>query len=130
MKINVGDSAAFSKTMTETDVYNFAGISGDFNPVHINRLEAEKSRFGRQVCHGMLVASMISNVLGMKLPGPGTVYLEQELKFVKPVYIGDTVTATVVVEDVKENGIIVLQSKVTNQEDEEVICGKSVVLYK
>lgn len=81
MEYYVGQVANFSKTISETDIYTFAGISGDFNPVHINKLEAEKSIFGRQVAHGILGASFISTVIGMQLPGPGTIYMKQSLEF-------------------------------------------------
>ena len=76
MKLIVGQNASFSKTITESDVYNFAGLVGDFNDVHINQVAAEKSMFGKRIAHGMLVGSFISTVLGMYLPGPGTIYLE------------------------------------------------------
>ena len=79
MNITVGQSASFSKTISEYDVYGFAGIVGDYNSVHVNKIEAKNSIFGERIAHGMLVASLISTVLGMKLPGPGTVYLEQNL---------------------------------------------------
>lgn len=94
MKYYIGQNASFSKTISETDVYLFAGISGDFNPVHVNKIEAEKTRFGRQIAHGILCSSLISSVLGTRFPGEGTIYLEQTLKFCSPVYIGDTITVT------------------------------------
>ncbi len=100
--IKVGMSAAFAKTITEADILLFAGVSGDTNPVHINQTFAEKSRFGGRIAHGMLSASLISTVLGTKLPGPGCIYLSQTLKFVAPVRIGDTVEARVTVDQVIE----------------------------
>lgn len=126
-KIVVGEEASVSKTLTETDVYNFAGICGDFNPVHIDQIKAEGSRFEKRVCHGMLVASFISTVIGMKLPGEGTIYLEQNIRFVKPVYIGDTITAKVKVIDLKKN-IVVLETVVKNQNDCIVVEGQAKVL--
>ncbi|MET0399413.1 MAG: MaoC family dehydratase [Longimicrobiaceae bacterium] len=92
-ELQVGDSAEFSKTITEADVVLFAGITGDFNPVHIDQQAAEKSRFGGRIVHGMLTAGLISAVLGMRLPGPGAIYLHQSLRFTGPVMLGDTVTA-------------------------------------
>ena len=99
-KIQIGDRAIFSKTISESDVYGFAGISGDFNSAHINLIKAKEGSFGDRIVHGMLVGSMISTVLGTKLPGDGTIYLEQNLIFKKPVYIGDTVTAVVIVVEI------------------------------
>ncbi len=127
--VKVGDEAGFSKTLTEYDVYGFAGITGDFNEVHVNRAAAEKSRFGKQVCHGMLVASFISTVLGMYLPGPGTIYLEQNTKFLKPVYIGDTVTAQVRVTEIQSK-VVSLETFVKNQDDEVVVSGLAKVLVE
>ncbi len=132
MMIKLGDSASFSKTVTETDVYNFAGIVGDFNPAHVDEDSSSRGMFGKRVVHGMLVGSFISTVLGMYLPGPGTIYLEQNLNFVKPVFFGDTITAKVIVSDVinPEKGIYKLDTMVVNQNDIEVIRGYAVVKYK
>lgn len=132
MKITIGQSASFSKTISEADVYGFAGIVGDFNSAHVNKKEAAEGMFGEQIAHGMLVGSLISTVLGMKLPGEGTIYLEQNLCFKKPVFFGDTVTATVTVKEIvnEEKGIYKLETIVTNQNMETVIRGYAVVLYK
>lgn len=128
MEYYLGQSASFSKTISEYDIYNFAGISGDFNPVHINKEEAKKSIFSGQVAHGMLVSAFISTVLGMYLPGPGTIYLQQTLSFKKPVYIGDTITATVVIEEIKnEKKIAKLKTTVINQDMKVVVEGEAVV---
>ena len=125
----VGEKAKVSKTISETDVYLFAGISGDFNPVHVNRVEAEGSMFKRQIAHGILVGSLVSNVIGMKLPGPGTIYMEQDFKFKLPVYIGDTVTACIEIVDIinSKKNIIKLSTRVYNQNNEEVIDGYAIV---
>ena len=125
----VGETAVVSKTITETDVYMFAGISGDFNSAHVNKILAEKGIFGRQIAHGILVASLISNVIGMKLPGEGSIYMEQNLKFVRPVFIGDTVTARVEIMEVisKNKNVLRLDTKVMNQNNEIVIDGSAVV---
>ena len=123
-QLKVGDQASFSKTISESDVYLFAGITGDMNPAHVNRVEAESGLFHGQVAHGMLVASLISTVLGMKLPGPGTIYMGQELKFVRPVYLGDTITATAAVEEIKpEKKMVRLRTTCVNQNGELVIDG-------
>lgn len=127
--MKIGDEASFSKTITEYDVYNFAGITGDFNSVHVNKVAALKSRFGKQVCHGMLIASFISTVLGMYCPGTGTILLEQDLAFKKPVYIGDTITARVRIINI-EGKIVKLDTIVTNQEGIIVVDGKAKVLVE
>jgi 3-hydroxybutyryl-CoA dehydratase len=92
--LSVGQAASFAKTITEADILLFAGISGDTNPVHINEEAAAASIFKGRVAHGMLSAALISTVLGTRLPGPGTIYLSQNLKFRAPVRPGQTVTAT------------------------------------
>ncbi|MDO5441443.1 MAG: MaoC family dehydratase [Bacillota bacterium] len=127
--INVGDSASFTKTVTETDVVNYAGVTGDFNPAHINDVEAKKSMFGQRIAHGMLSAGFISAVLGTQLPGPGTIYMGQELKFTKPVHFGDTITATAtVVEKNEEKNRLKLETVCTNQDGEVVITGFATVM--
>ncbi len=95
-----GMSASVSKTVTEADIILFAGVSTDINPAHLDEAYAQGTQFGGRIAHGMLSASFISAVLANKLPGPGTIYLGQTLKFKAPVRIGDTVTATVTVRDV------------------------------
>jgi 3-hydroxybutyryl-CoA dehydratase len=91
--IQIGQSASYAKTITEADILQFAGVSGDDNPVHINQEYAETTRFGGRIAHGMLTASLISTVVGTKLPGEGAVYVSQSTQFKAPVRIGDTVTA-------------------------------------
>lgn len=122
-----GKKGTFSKTISETDVYNFAGICGDFNPIHVNRIEAEKSFFGKQIVHGFLVASFISTVIGMQMPGPGTIYLGQKCKFLKPVYIGDTITAEVTIVSIDSKNNAVLKTIVMNQDNVIVIEGEALV---
>ncbi|HFI0158989.1 TPA: MaoC family dehydratase [Streptococcus suis] len=124
----VGQTGSFSKTITETDVVLFAGISGDLNPAHINEVEASKGMFKKRIAHGMLGASLISTVLGMYLPGPGTIYLGQNLKFLKPVAIGDTLTAMATIVEKDEKGWIKLETTVTNQEGVVVISGHAKVI--
>ena len=128
-EIEIGDSASFSKTVTEADVVNFAGVSGDFNSAHINAVEASKGMFGKRIAHGMLSASFISTVLGTTLPGTGCIYMSQELKFTKPVFFGDTITATVtVVEKNVEKNRVKLETICTNQDGEAVIKGFAMVM--
>lgn len=93
--LKLGQKASFAKTITDADILMFTAVSGDTNPVHINAEAAERTMFKQRIAHGMLSASLISTVLGTKLPGPGTIYLAQNLKFRAPVTIGATVTATV-----------------------------------
>ena len=126
---NKGEKATFSKTITESDVCVFAGVSGDFNPIHINKIYAEQTMFKKRIVHGALLNSYISNVIGMQLPGTGTIYLEQNSKFVKPVYIGDTVTASVEIEDIikEEKGILKLSTNVVNQNGELCLEGYAIV---
>lgn len=129
MAYRIGENVQVSKTISETDVYLFAGISGDFNPVHVNKVEAEDSIFGKQIAHGFLVGSLLSNAIGMRLPGPGTIYMEQDMKFKKPVHIGDTVTAKLEVSEIlnEEKRILKLTTQVVNQHGELVIDGYAVV---
>lgn len=129
--LEIGSRASFTKTITEYDVSAFAGITGDFNPVHVNDEAAKESPFGRRIAHGMLTGSLISTVLGMKMPGEGTVYLEQNLKFTAPVYIGDTCTASVEITEIlnEEKGIYKLDTKVINQNGMMVSDGYAVVKY-
>lgn len=128
-EIKLGDSASFTKTVTEADITLFAGYSGDFNPAHINAVEAGNGMFGRRIAHGMLSAGFISTILGMYLPGPGTIYMGQDLRFIKPVYIGDTVTATAtVVERIEEKNRLKLETVVKNQNGETVITGFATVM--
>jgi 3-hydroxybutyryl-CoA dehydratase len=96
-------TAEYRKTLTEADVILFAGISGDNNPMHIDEEYAANTRFGGRIAHGMLSASLISTVIGTRLPGPGAIYMGQNLKFLKPVKIGDTVTALVTVLEVLQD---------------------------
>lgn len=129
MNYLIGTKDSVTKTISETDVYLFAGISGDFNPVHVNRVEAKKSVFSKQIVHGILVGSLLSNVIGMKLPGPGTIYMEQNLKFLKPVYIGDTITACAEISEIinETKNILRMSTKCINQNNELVVDGYAVV---
>lgn len=127
MSNKIGAQATFSKTISESDVYLFAGITGDLNPLHVNEEYARNSRFGKRIAHGMLTSSFICTVLGMKLPGEGTIHISQQLNFKKPVFIGDTVTVRLEVVDILEKGFLKISSVIYNQSGEIVIDGFSVV---
>lgn len=128
-EMKVGDSESFTKTVSEHDVYTYAGVSGDFNPAHVNEVEAQKGMFGKRIAHGMLSAGFISTVLGTQLPGPGTIYMGQELRFTKPVFFGDTITATVTVAElIPEKNRAILDTVCTNQNGDVVIKGKATVM--
>ena len=127
-EIRIGDKASFTKTISESDVYQFAGITGDFNPVHVNSEFANQTIFKERIAHGLLTAGFISAVLGMKLPGPDTIYLSQKVDFKSPVKIGDTITAEVEVLEKKDpKKIIRLRTIVKNHLDVIVIDGEAVV---
>lgn len=127
--VQAGQVAEFSKTVTESDVVLFAGITGDFNPAHVDEVQASKSRFGGRIAHGMLSAGFISACIAMRLPGPGTIYLSQTLKFTRPVKIGDTVTARVeVLEWNEDKRRARLGTTCRNQRDEVVIDGEALVM--
>jgi 3-hydroxybutyryl-CoA dehydratase len=98
--LDIGMSASYAKTISESDVYTFAGISGDNNPVHINEEYAKTTPFGGRIVHGMFSAALISTVAGTRLPGPGCIYVDQQISFKAPVHIGDTACATLTVTEI------------------------------
>ncbi|MEW6027770.1 MAG: MaoC family dehydratase [Planctomycetota bacterium] len=127
--IKVGDKATFSKTVSEADIKTFADVSGDFNPVHIDEEFAKKGLFKTRIAHGFLVGSLISTVLGTKLPGPNTIYLSQEMQFKAPVKIGDTITAECeVLEKSDKKKILKMKTTVYNQASIAVIEGTATVM--
>lgn len=127
MTYQVGQSASICKTISETDVYLFAGITGDMNPAHLDETYASGTRFQRRIAHGMLSAGLISAVLGTRMPGPGSIYMGQTLKFVAPVYFGDTLTATIK-ELIPEKNRAVLTTEVVNQDGVTVTTGEATLL--
>lgn len=130
-RFKVGQSASLSKTIQQRDIERFAELSGDDNPIHLDEDYAKRTRFGGRIAHGMLVAGLISAVLGTKLPGPGGIYLSQELKFRRPVKPGDTLTANVtIIEWDEEKSRMTLATEVSNQHDEVVITGTAVMLVE
>ena len=131
VKLELGATASVTKQVTEMDIVAFAQLSGDVNPVHLNDAYAAQTRFKKRIAHGMLSAGLVSAVLGTKLPGPGTVYLSQNLKFRAPVQVGDEVKATATVVAQKEGKpIYTLETICTNQDGVVVLEGEAVILYE
>jgi acyl dehydratase len=128
-ELEIGMSASFTKTISESDVYLFAGISGDFNPMHMNEEFAKKTPFGTRIAHGALPQCLIAPVLGMKLPGLGTVALEITTRFKAPTYFGDTITATAeIVEKIEKRKWVRMDLTWTNQDEKLVAEGSALVL--
>jgi 3-hydroxybutyryl-CoA dehydratase len=129
MTLQIGMTASRTKTITDADIRAFAQASGDANSIHLDEAAAAASRFGRRIAHGMLTASVISAVLGNDLPGPGTIYLGQDLRFKTPVFINDTITATVELTKYREDKrIATFRTTVTNQDGVLVLEGEAVVI--
>jgi len=127
-ELKIGDTAEFGKTVSESDIYLYAGVTGDFNPAHINEVYAKKTYFKTRIAQGMMTAGFISGLLGIRLPGPGTIYIRQELDFLAPVHIGDTITARVeVIEILKEKNRVTVRTSCVNQDGTLVLDGKAVV---
>jgi 3-hydroxybutyryl-CoA dehydratase len=130
-QLQIGMSDSTSKLITEQDILTFAELSTDKNPLHIDPVAASKGMFGRQVAHGILVSGLISAVLGTKLPGEGSVYLGQDLKFKRPVFIGDTITAKAEIIELREDKhIVILKTTCTNQDGVVVIDGQATIMVK
>ncbi|MEN2981972.1 MAG: MaoC family dehydratase [Thermus sp.] len=134
MRFQVGDRASYTQTLSEAHVALFVGAVGDTNPLHVDEAYAQRSRFGGRIAQGILVAGLISTVIGTKLPGRGAIYLSQTLRFLKPTRLGDTVTATAVVKAVREREkgglVLTLDTFCENQRGERVLEGEAVVLYE
>lgn len=126
-EIEIGHIGEVTKTFTEEDVVAFAALSLDTNPVHLDEEYASGTLFKRRIVHGMLSASLISAALATKCPGPGSIYLGQELSFQKPVYFGDTLTARVEVIEKLPKRVVVLSTTVVNQNGDAVITGKATL---
>lgn len=125
----IGAQASLSKTISEADVNAFAVLVGDFNPIHVDAEYAARSRFGRRIAHGAFTGGLISAVLGTRLPGHGAIYLSQNLKFLAPVYLGDTITATAEVTAWRpDKRILTLRTDVHNQDGVQVATGEAVLL--
>lgn len=125
--LSVGQQATFTKTITDADLSHFVAITGDVNPLHVDQEFAQDTFFGGRIAHGMLSAALFSTLVGMKLPGIGAIYRSQTLEFLKPVRIGDTITAIFEVESIDEAANrIELASRIENQRGEAVIRGQAV----
>jgi 3-hydroxybutyryl-CoA dehydratase len=123
-ELKIGDSAQFSKTITETDINDFARVTGDFNPLHLDQGYAEKTIFKGRIAHGLLSVGLLSSILGNILPGYGTIYLSHDIKFLAPVRIGDTITAKVeVLELIHEKNRAEFRTTCTNQDGKIVVDG-------
>lgn len=128
-EIEIGESFTVVKGITEADIANFAGVIGDFNPVHVDPEYAKTTMFGQRIAHGMLTASFISTAVGCGIPGINALYLSQEVKFIKPVFINDTITARIeVIEKIDAKRRVILKTTVTNQRGELVVDGKAVTM--
>jgi len=130
-ELKIGDTAFFMKTVTEHDVYTFAGVTGDYNPIHINKQAAQETRFASRIGHGALTAGFISTALGTKMPGQGCLYLGQNSKFIRPVKFGDTLTVRLeVIRKNDEKKRVIIKTEVFNQNDELILTGEAVMLPK
>jgi 3-hydroxybutyryl-CoA dehydratase len=128
MTVSVGATASVAKNITEADIALYAAVSLDTNPAHFDDEFASGTPFGRRIAHGMLTSGLISACLGTRLPGPGTIYLSQSLRFRKPVFIGDHITATVEVLAIEDKGRVRLATTCTNQGGDLVVDGEAVVI--
>ncbi|MEK6674424.1 MAG: MaoC family dehydratase [Planctomycetota bacterium] len=126
--LKVGDKGSFSKPISEEDVFKFADASGDYNPVHFDEEYAGKSVFGRRVAHGILTAGIISTVLGGEIPGLGTIFVELHIRFLKPVFLDDTVTATGTVIEIINPKRVRMMVACVNQHGEDVAIGNAIVI--
>lgn len=125
----VGQTAQFTKTISESDVYLFAGITGAQNPMQVNDIYAKQTRYGERIVHGMLSSSLISTVIGTQLPGNGTIYVQQKIEFKAPVFFGDTISAIVEVTDIYlEKNRVKLRTYCKNQNGEIVLDGFASVI--
>lgn len=131
-EIEIGTEAYFNRTITEKDLQLFAEITGDYNPLHFDEEYARKTRFKKRIAPGLLTSSFYSRLIGMVLPGRQALYLSQEFKFVKPVFIGDTLTVKgAVAEKIPgKNNCIILDTEITNQDNILVLTGKARVMIR
>jgi len=128
-ELRLGESASSTKTIIDADIVAFADVSEDHNPLHLDEAFAKTTMFGGRIVHGMLVGSLFSSILGTQLPGNGSIYLAQELKFVKPVHLNDTITATVtIIEIIPDRNRIKLETTARNQNDELVVTGIATIM--
>jgi len=127
--VEIGAHESFSKTITESDVATFAGLVGDFNPQCVDAEFARRSRLGRRTAHGLLAGGLISAVINNRLPGPGCTWLSQQLEFLEPIFIGDTLTARVeVILWEPERRLLTLKTDCRNQSDRQVVAGQVTLI--
>ena len=125
--LKVGQTVSIQKTIAEEDIANFIEITGDKNPLHVDELFAEQTFFGQRIAHGMLSAALFSTLVGMHIPGTGAIYKSQTLEFLRPVFIGDTLTAwfeIIAIDPEKE--LIEIKSWIENQDGQKVVTGRAV----
>ena len=127
-ELSVGQSATYTRQVTDADVMSFAKITGDFNPVHVDEAAAAKSRFGGRIAHGMLSAGLVSAAIANTLPGPGAIYLGQTMKFTAPVRIHDTITVTLAVTELLSKNRVKLSTVCRNQNGDMVLDGEATIL--
>ena len=129
MDLKIGDSFSTSRLVTDEIIRKFADVSGDYNPIHLDEEFAAKTRFGKRIAHGMLSGAFISAVLGNEFRERKIIYLSQTMKFVAPVFIDDTVTATGTITNIREDkGIVTLETTCTNQNGETLVKGEAAVM--
>ena len=129
VSLTLGATSSRTRTITEADIRAFAEVSGDTNPIHLDAEYAATTVFQRPIAHGMLTASMISQILGTDLPGLGTIYLSQSMNFKAPVYIGDTITANITLVKYRDDKrIATFETTCTNQDDKVILDGEAVVI--
>ena len=128
-ELSIGMSSTIKKAFTEDDVLSFSKVSGDLNPAHIDEVYASKTMFKSRIVHGMLVGSLFSAILGTKLPGLGSIYTNQTLKFLRPVYLNEEITATVTVKELMiEKNRVILDCVATNEKGEVVLVGEAIIM--
>lgn len=127
-ELNVGDKGYIEKTVTETDVYLYAGITGDFSWLHVNEKRAQQGHFKTRIVHGMLLIGLISTVIGNRMPGAGTIYESQNITFLRPCYINDTIRAQTEVTELLGKGRVRLKTTCFNQDGLVILDGEAVVI--
>lgn len=128
-ELSIGDKAWFAKTISETDIYQFSAVTGDFNPAHVNEVYASNTFFKKRIAHGMLTVSLVSNILGTQLPGPGTIFVSESVEFMAPVYIHDTIEAVVEIVEINlEKNRVKFEAFCINQHDKKVLRAEGIVM--
>ncbi len=128
-ELKIGDLVSHKKIITEKDIEMFGEITGDYNPAHFDEGYAQKTIFKKRIAHGMLIGSLFSKLLGMELPGPGSIYITQTLRFRRPVYFGDTIKAEVIVKEIDiEKNRVTFDCVAYNQNNEKVVIGEAQLM--